>query len=253
MENPKPTKHPDDKVASISLDSMAEDLLGLNIRGLRSVAALWTRPRDYFAAARTPDWNDRFTPSIRLWLSFFALFSALRFWWLGGSQGMIGAYADGFTQAGLMVPEGMTIEEIGIEAVFLVFGVVPILQVITMVLLALAWGVWGEKTSITQRQRYLFGVIVPSASLMPIFLTVMMFMPQSLVTAFGIGLAVVSFFTDFQTGYRGLFTEVSRFGRIWRATLLSAVIVTLNVLTSLAAQIGGIIYIASKYGVAPAG
>lgn len=247
------TKLPDDNVTRISLDSMAEDLLGLNIRGLKSVAALWTQPRDYFAAARTPNWSDRYTPSIRLWLSFFALFSALRFWWIGGSQGIIGAYADGFTQAGLVVPDGMTIEEIGTEAVLLVFGMVPILQIITMVLLALVWGVWGEKTSITQRQRYLFGVIVPSASLMPIFLTVMMLMPQSLVTVFGIGLAVGSFFVDFQTSYRGLFTEVSRFGRIWRAALVSAVIVTLNVLTSLVAQIGGIIYIASKYGVAPAG
>lgn len=228
---------------------MIEDLLGLNIRGLQSVGVIWANPKRYFAAAKTQNWNDQYTPSIRLWLSFFALFSALRFWWIGSSDGIIGAYADGFEEAGLQLPEGTTYQDIGTEAVLLVFGLAPILQIITMLLLSLIYTLWGERTTITLRQRYLFAVIVPSASLMPVIFTIMVFVPQSMVTVFGILLAAVAFLVDFQAGYRGTFSKVSTFGRAWRAALLAAIVVALNTMTSIAAQIAGIVYTAQKYGV----
>lgn len=243
----------DPQTSDISADSIAEDLFGLNIRGLKSIVTLWRRPRDYFAAARTPDWQDRYTPSIRLWLSFFALFSALKFWWFGTNEGMIGAYSTGFANAGLALPEGMTYDDVGTEAVLWVFSVIPILQIVTMVLLSLIYTAWGERTSLALRQRYLFSVIVPSASLMPVFLTVMLFIPQNLMTAYGIVLALFAFLIDFQTGYRGAFSNVSAVGRAWRAGLLALILVTLNTITAVAAQIAGIILIGQRYATALSG
>lgn len=235
-------------VSALSLDTVAEDLFGLNIRGLKTVGVLWWRPSSYFQAARSPDLEDRFTPSIRLWLSFFALYSALKFWWIGSNDGMVEAYAQGFEAARLALPEGVTYRDVGQEAVVWIFGVIPILQIATMVFLSVVYPLWGEPTSIALRQRKLFAVIVPSTSLMPVFLTAMMVTPSTMLTAYGVGLAVVTFLIDFQTAYRGAIARKERWARIWRAALLAFIIVVLNVLTSVGAQIVGIIITSGKYG-----
>lgn len=242
-----------DTSADLSVDSLAEDLFGLNIRGLQSILILWRRPKLYFEAARTSDWQNRYTPSIRLWLSFFALFSALQFWWFGSNDAMISAYASGFADAGLVLPEGVTYEDVGAETVMWVFGWVPAIQIVSMVLLSFVYSAWGERTTLSLRQRYLFSVMIPSASIMPIFLTGMLFVPQNLLTLYGVGLAVVAFTVDFQTGYRGAFSQVSKRGRLWRAGLLALILVTINTLTTIAAQITGILLTSQKYGVSAVG
>lgn len=246
------TRKSDKSSGNLALDSIAEDLFGLNIRGLHTILVAWRRPRDYFSAARTPNWKGQFTPSIRLWLSFFALFSALKFWWLGTNAGMIGAFATGFENAGINLPDGVTYQDVGAETVLLVFGWVPILQIVSMVLLAMVYNVWGERTTLAQRQRYMFAVMIPSASLMPIFLTMMLFVPQQMMTVYGILLAIAAFVIDFQSGYRGGFSNVSKSGRAWRAGLLALVLVSINTLTAIAAQIVGIIVISQKYTVGAA-
>ena len=244
LENQKSEKDS----ADLSLDSIAEDLFGLNIRGVQSIAATWRKPRDYFAAARTPDWNDKYTPSIRLWLSFFALFSALKFWWFGSNAGMIGAFASGFEDAGVRLPDGISFQDVGAEAVLWAFGWVPVLQIVSMVLLALIYRAWGERTTLALRQRYLFALMIPSASLMPVFLTIMLFVPQNMMTVYGILLAATTFLIDFQAGYRGGFSKVSARGRAWRACILALILVTINTLTAIAAQIVSIVVIGEKYG-----
>ena len=186
--------------SSLHFDAMAEDLFGLNIRGIRSLTALWVHPRRYFTAAKAPDWNNRYTPSIRLWLSFFALFSIFKFWWIGGNEGMIGAYAIGFAQAGVQLPDGMTFEDIGKEAVLWVFGLVPFLQIASMMLLSLIYPFYGERTTLALRQRYLFAMIVPGASLMPVLMTIMVFVPAGALTGYALLMAAITFGSRFPNG-----------------------------------------------------
>ena len=163
---------------------------------------------------------------------------------------MVGAFASGFENAGLNLPADMSYRDVGAEAALWVFGWVPIVQFISMLLLTLIYNFWGERTTLALRQRYLFAVMIPSASLMPIFLTLMLLVPPHLMTAYGILLAAAAFFVDFQTGFRGGFKEVSRTGRAWRAGLLAFVLVAINTLTTIAVQIAGIILIGQKYGLA---
>ena len=236
------------QTAKLSADTIAEDLFGLNIRGLRSIATLWRHPKRYFAAARVPDWQNKYTPSIRLWLSFFAIFSALKFWWIGDNQGMIDAFSSGFANAQLQLPSGITYDDLGREAVLWIFGLTPLTQIVSMIILALFYRGWGEKTTIALRQRYLFAVLVPSASLMPLFLTIMVFVPSNWLTPYAILLAILTFAVDFQAGYRGGFSKVVGFSKIWRAALLALIVVGINVSTNIITQIVGIILIASKYG-----
>ena len=243
----------DSPLKPLSLDALGEDLLGLSFKGLHSVRVLWIRPRTYFDAAKVFDWTGAFTPSIRLWLSFFALFSALKFWWLGSNEGMITAYAEGFAQAGLVLPQDLTYREVGREAVLFVFGLVPALHITTMVALSLIYPFWGEPTTMALRQRYFFAIVIPGASIMPVFLTAMMIVPSAWLTAYGIFLAVLTLAIDFLTGIRGGFASVSGFQRIWRAGLLAFIVVTLNVTTSIIAQIAGIILTNQKYSALAAG
>lgn len=247
------TKKADRSLAPLPMDALAEDLFGLNLRGLRSVRVLWARPKRYFAAARTLDWNDTYTPSIRLWLSFFALYSLLKVWWIGDSAGMIGAYAAGFAQSGLPLPEGMTFEDVGKETVLWVFGLLPVLQIVSMVALSLVYPFWGEPTTTALRQRYLFATIVPSASLMPVFMTIMVFVPANWLAEYGASLAIITFLIHFQTGYRGAYSGVTGLSKVWRAGLLAVTVVALNVACSIVAQIAGILVTAQKYAVAPTG
>jgi len=234
--------------APLPIDTVAEDIFGLNLRGLRSIGVLWRSPKLYFDAARHVDWRGCFTPSIRLWLFFFALLSFFKFWWVGSSDGMIEAYANGFARAELPLPVGMTYREVAREAVLLVFGLLPLFQITATIMLALTFPFWGEPTTAALRQRYMFAVIVPSSSLMPVFMTVMMFVPPQFLTLYGLGLAALTWIIDFQTGYRGAFQTVGRGGRIWRAALLSLCVVALNVATTLTAQLMGIILTTQKYG-----
>lgn len=246
-------KSPENAPDNLSLDAVAEDLFGLNVRGLRSVSALWVRPKDYFSAAKTTDWMGKFTPSIRLWLSFFAIYSAVKLWWIRGNDGLIQAFTEGFARAGLVLPDGVTYQDVATDTVVWIFSVIPVLQIIAMIGLSLIFPFWGEKTTIALRQRYLFGVIVPSASLMPVFMTVMLFIPSGYLSAYGVALALVTFSVDFLTGYRGAFSNKSRWQKAWRAGLLAAIVVGLNVATSIGAQIAGIVLTSQKYAALAAG
>lgn len=246
-------KTSDSGKTDLSMDTMAEDLFGLNIRGVRTLGTIWVHPRRYFQAAKAQDWEDKYTPSIRLWLSFFALFSALKVWWGSHNDGLIEAYAAGYAQAGLPLPQGMTYEDIGTEAILWVFSLWPVLEIVSMILLSLVYPFWGERTSVSLRQRYLFAVIVPNASLMPLYLIVMMFVPAGMQALYALMLAPVTLLINFQTGYRGAFGQVSGMGRVWRAGLLALTVVMLSVVMSLIATVVGIMVISQKYGFGLAG
>ena len=232
----------------LRLDAITEDIFGINLKGARSILTLWVSPRTYVEAAHHADWQDRFTPAIRLWLFFFALFSAFKVWWLGNGDGMIEAWATGFREAGLPLPGGASYEDIAREAICRLFTFLPILQILATFGIALIYPYWGRPTTLALRQRLFFATIVPSASLMPLVMTVMVFVPSRGLMAYGLGLAALTFAIDLVTGYRGAFAKFRRWGRIWRAALLAFVVVGLNVFLSVATQIAVILWMNWKYG-----
>jgi hypothetical protein len=237
----------DEHAAKLSTESLLEDVLNFNTRGLKSILVLWLRPRDYFIAARLRDWGGQYTPSIRIWLAFFALFSAFKFWWIEGNPGLVGAYATGFSDADVPLPAGVTYDDIAQEAIQWIFGLVPFLQIVCLILLSMVFRAWGEASTFALRQRYFFAVMIPSSSLMPLFMTIMVFVPSDMIEAYAFSLAAVTFIIDFLVGYRGAFQSLGRLQRFWRAALLSGLIVVTNVGTSVATQIAGIVVVATKY------
>ena len=234
--------------AALRLDAITEDIFGINLKGATSILTLWVSPLRYVDAARHADWQGRYTPAIRLWLFFFALFSAFKVGWLSRSVGLVEAWATGFSDANVPLPPGTGHEDIAREAMLLLFTLLPVLQIIATFAVALVYPYWGQPTTAALRQRLFFATIVPSASLMPVVLSVMVMVPSHALTAYAMGLAVLTFGVDVATGYRGAFAALSRWSRLWRSALLAFVIVGINVLLSILTQIAVIVWINVKYG-----
>lgn len=233
---------------NIGLDDLAGDIFSLNIRGLRTIAVLWRDPRAYFDAASDPDWKNRYTPSVRLWLSMIALASLLQFLWLGSDTPLVAAFAQGFRDAGVELQDGMTYESIGETAAIWIFAAFPIVQLLTFLFILPLFRLWGRDTTYSLRVRYGFAMMTPSASVMLLLLPSMALLSPEQVTLFGIGIGILAWLIDAVTMYRGISPGQTQPGRLLRAGLLAAIILTLNVVTNVATQIAGIILISLRYG-----
>jgi hypothetical protein len=145
-------------------DALAEDLFGLNIRGLRTMGALIRDPKPVFLAARETGWQDRFTPSIRLAVSLVALFTFLRFIWGSDSSGLFAVQLGAMSEVADSRPEllGGRDPLTATEDYFTNFLVAfPFVYVATHGLLSLVLNIWGKGTRLAVRTRLYFAVLVP--------------------------------------------------------------------------------------------
>lgn len=236
----------------ISVDDLAGDLFSLNIRGLRSIAILWARPSAYFDAADDAEWKDSYTPSVRLWLSLIALSSLLQVIWLSPTSPIVMAYADGFREAGLALPETLTFPALGEEAAVLIFTAFPIVQLLTFLFILPLFRVWGRETTFSLRVRYGFATMIPSASLMMIILPGMAGLPSGWASSFGWAIGLVAMTVDTMTVHRSGVHETAGTWRWLRALLIAVIVLGLNVIMHAITQVAGIIFISVKYGLAPA-
>ncbi|NNU15825.1 hypothetical protein HK107_05760 [Parvularcula sp. ZS-1/3] len=242
----------DTKRAMIGLDDIFGDLFGLNIKGMRSIVDVWIKPATYAKAARDEGWEGRYTPSIRLWLSMMAVGSFLQFLWISDDAPITKVFAEGFRDAGLSAPEGITLTELGQEAAVWTYGLMPVVQLVFLMFLAVFWRLWGAPTTVGLRVRYLLGVMIPSGSLMLAILPVLAVMPEAYMTAYGLLLAVLAALVDWQTSARGFITAKARGGKLLRALALAVMIFVVNVGVSIIVQVAGVIIVANKYGLSPA-
>lgn len=236
----------------IRLDDLAEDTFGLNLRGLKSIATIWGRPKRYFSAAQTPDWGGRYTPSIRLWLSLIALASLLQFVWIGSNTPLVDAYAEGFRNAGVIPAEGQSYQQLGESAALWIYAIAPAMQLVGFLLLLPVFGFWGEPTTYSQRVRNSFAVMIPSATVLVVGLPALSLLSSSQLGSIGYVIGVITLLLDALTGFRGAFQTCSVLGRVWRAGLLAAFILVLNIITNISAQIAGIIWVSVRFGLSAA-
>jgi len=238
---------------SVDFDDLAGDLFSLNIRGLRSIAALWAQPARYFEAAEQTDWQDQYTPSVRLWLSLIALSSLLQVISLSADSPIVLAYADGFQDAGLALPPELTFQAIGEEATVWIFTAFPIVQLLTFLLILPLFNLWGGETTFSLRVRYGFAMMVPSASLMLIIMpgAKLVGMPAEWAIIFGAMVGLIAFLVDALTVHRGARAGSGPTSRLVRSALIAAVVLLLNVIMHTITQVTSIILISMKYGLAP--
>lgn len=186
-----------DRVGS---DEFFYDIFGVNIKGLKSIWTIFTRPTDYFAAAQRPDWGSEHWPSIRIWFGIMGILIALQFLWASESSEMTAMFqmlamvlADSLRDT--VAADGITLdvsaldrEQLGKEAFKRWIFIYPFFFLIAMCALAFIFRAWRPAVGFVIRLRYIFAIIIPG-SVFGLFTTLAM------VNLSGQAYVVISFLT----------------------------------------------------------
>ncbi|MEL6371515.1 MAG: hypothetical protein AAFR03_12455 [Pseudomonadota bacterium] len=201
----------------ISLDDVLEDLFGLSFRAIATLITLFNRPADYYAAVFEKDWGGRFTPSMRMWLSLFALLSFLQFIWLRTDSPLVANIASDIVDSGFDLPIGMTADELGQKVYVTAYTAYPVFALIGLTLGGMLYPFWGTGHTSATRVRSTFATLIPSsiAMLLLLILTIRL-SPDQMVT-FILLAPVISGLFDFTTSVRGAFPSSGIVIRIFRA------------------------------------
>lgn len=179
----------------VGYDDFFEDLFGLSLRGLYSIRTLIVTPAAYFKAARRADWEDRFTPSLRLWLGLMAILIGLQFIWAADTSN----YIDTVTQLPrAIVDSGIKRDGANVEALqnfdmlsaakrintrnLLIY---PFVFILVFLLAAAIFRPWRNGENFVVSQRYVFGVIIPGSVFGLMMVCVTYFLPSHLYAPVG--------------------------------------------------------------------
>jgi hypothetical protein len=223
---------------AVVLDDLVQDLFGLSARAVGSIVTLHRRPEIYYTAARDKDWEGRFTPSIRLWLSIFALLTFLQFIWLRDDSPLVAATAAQITQANLALPDGMTVAELSQRVHTTGYAAFPILALLLITIGGLIFPFWGKGYSAAVRVRYTFATKIPSAIATVLVLIAASRLPVDQMAVFTPISFLIAFCYDSWTAARGAFLKSSLTIRIVRALSLA---LWLGLFTFLASGLSGLV------------
>lgn len=221
------------------------DLIGINIIGLKSLGVLVSKPKEYFDAALSPNWEGKYWPSMRMWFGLMTIMIGLQFIWASESSEMTamfrmlaGSIADGAIAGAAKNGETIDFSSFDrIEAGKRMFKnyifIYPFFFVAFMCLLGFIFRGWERKLPFIARVRFIFAIIVPG-TIVGLFTTFMMLPFKG--KAYQIASLVVMgliFLTYVVTAYRGAYAHCDKGTRIG----MSFVIALLIMVTLFIAQI----------------
>jgi len=227
-ETDKTVNEPDLK---IGLEEFLEDVFGLNIRSAITIWFLFKNPSIYFQAAKTKDWQQRFTPSLRLWLGLMTIMVALQFIWArpDGSlmQHMKEAMKSGLNTGIQSTSEkSVNLDNFDFDAAIIAMMklntlIYPFIFVIAMSLLALIYRAWGTRLSYVVRQRYIFAIIVPATVIGLISTILMTFVSREIYMVISIVQTLAILAIYFLTAYRGPYAHMDVGEKVGRSIFLT--------------------------------
>ncbi|MEM1105980.1 MAG: hypothetical protein AAGH87_06280 [Pseudomonadota bacterium] len=217
---------------------LIEDLVGVNLRGLRTLAAAFAQPATLFTSARARDWDGQvFSPSVRVYIFLIAVILFFQFIWGDASSPSAEAMREQFEALAAADPRLDDPELVG--RVMNLFALVfPIVAVLISFIGSLLVRIWGAGTPILARIRLYFAAILPSTFLQLFGTVGLALTPASFVNLALVVALLLYWIADVATTYRGLAPVHARGGRIWRAILFGLVNLIAIVLAS---NISGVI------------
>jgi len=221
----------DEPDLKIGLEEFLEDVFGLNIRSAKTILAMFKTPAIYFQAAKTKDWQQRFTPSLRLWLGLMTVSVALQFFWARPDGSLMQMLKQGLEVGfnyGVKARGGSEVDFTGFDfdtamtAVMKLNSLIyPFIFVTIMSLLAFTYRAWGQTLTYVVRQRYIFAVIVP-ATVFGLASTILMtFASAEVYKVIGIIQFFVIAALYFITAYRGPYAHMDGGEKTGRSIFLS--------------------------------
>ncbi|MEM6413038.1 MAG: hypothetical protein AAF720_00070 [Pseudomonadota bacterium] len=233
----------------VTLNDTLEDLFGLSFRALTTVKTLFVRPSDYYAAAMVKDWGGRFTPSMRMWLSLFALLSLLQFIWLRTDGPLVTATAASISEAGIVLPIGMTVDQLSQRIYVAGYSAYPVLALIALTLGGMLFPFWGENHTKGTKIRSTFATLIPSTIVSVSILVLTVTLSTSQIIMFVWIPWLIDGLFDFTTAARGAFPESKTITRLLRALALAIWLGVINFGASIAAQVFGLAFLQIQTGV----
>lgn len=224
--------------AEPGFDALVEDVLGLNLRGLKTIWCLVARPSEVFTAARQDDWQNRFTPSIRLYFSIIALLIFFQFIWAGEHSFMRQAFRGQFELMQSMPNIGaFNLDRAADLAIDAYLVVSPLTVGVFLLLAACVTFIWGKGTGFVTRIRLFFAALIPNTAI-SIFVT----MASSHASPEQSMLVTLPFFLTMLvintlTVYRGLEPTHRAGARIWRSVLFSVLVLIVYIVAGTVSQV----------------
>lgn len=229
------SKSPKQSLAEAGREEVMAGALGFNIKFLSSIWTLFVRPEKYFKAARSPDWLNKYTPSVHLLLASLGLMMAIDFLWAKSDGNYIDIFVSSFDNAvpGKKLADSSEFRALIAEFVNLTNIVSHPVYFFLLFLFAWAFRAWGKSLTFTERIRYMFALVVPS-SIIGFFL-ILIGMPLSPKTYyyFGLLITIIPMLVFFVTAIRGPFFEMDKGEAIGRTIFLLASVVILNTVSVL--------------------
>lgn len=230
------------KTDKVGVDDIVEDAFGLNVRGLATLWTMFAHPVRAYAAARSPNWNDRsYTPSIRLVFSLMAVLTAVRFLWTSDESIFYQTVLMSIEQAG-STSFGPDLD-VAAEALINRFVVLFPLTFIGLHIIGSALCfTWGKGTRFPERLRLYFLAIIPSTVFMVLltglmsFLTLETFYVTTAIVMFG------SWLLDAVTALRGGIQADAGYMKIMKALVFASFSFTAGLAANFAAFIGAQIW-----------
>ena len=227
------------KASRLGLDSVLEDLFGLNIRALKSIGMLFRHPARYFDAARDREWLSRFTPSIRIWLGLYAVLAAMRFIYGGETSPMVEQMVAQLEGDAAFADEEFTLDyrQFAVDMYKWLFVLLPFVFLPTYAVVAFLFRSFPGQPGYVLRLRYVFATVIPSTTLI-VVTTPALLLPlttqQMLIMS--ITIFPLIFLFDYFTAYRGALSE-RKTGRAGVSLGLTVLLFTAYLFATVAASL----------------
>jgi len=238
----------------VSFDELLDDTIGLSFKSLRSIWSLFRNPLEYFTAAKAPFWQNRFSPSFRIYAGLIALSTGMRFLYRDESSPMVQVYKQQFEMiksdiakrpdtSDKINAEKMDTTLMAITTLKWYILIAPIAMVFAFCFLGLIYQGFGEKLNPVVRIRYIFATMIPASIVSFLLILPMYFSPPELTGVLSFASLGLMLGMLWVTAYRGAFpTVIKTSGRAWRATALSVLILFFMMFSATIAAIVGVVF-----------
>lgn len=205
-------------------DAMLEDLLGLNIRGLRTIGVIFISPQKVYAAARAENWLERaYTPSLRLFISLVMLVLVLQAFWAGPESRVTAVQITAIkTQLEMSAPPELQpfIDPLLIWQNAIVS--LPIATVSIMLVFAFLLRIWGKGVNAVTRVRFYFLSVIPAWIISFLLSMGSEILPNAIALTVIVLNPFIILSIDAISAWRGNPGQYQKFARIWRSALFAA-------------------------------
>lgn len=213
-------------LTSAGRDEIMQGAFGFNFQTVKSFWTLCRRPSEYFKAAKTADWMQKYTPALTLVVAISALTIAFEFLWAKPN----GSFADSMNRFFIQDFEkrfpnvdasSLDLKEAVSKSMSLSNVIYTPIYIVLLSIFAWIYRAWGEKLPFVIRLRYVFAVIIPAGLFGLVFLLATSFVRGPAYDTLSYIQIPIILFIIFLTCLKGPFHHMDKGEAIGRSLFLT--------------------------------